>query len=170
MNKINLELKHFCSDFVKLRKILKEIGARKASVKNQTDYFFEIPNNKARLKLRVEGKKQLLIYYERPNFQKGKSTASKVQLYEVKDKHLLPFLSNTLGVKATVKKKREVWRKSNTVFHLDIVRNVGKIFEIELQKSGEVKFSDQRQFKTYQNKFLPYLRKVIKGSNLDLIR
>ena len=69
-----------------------------------------------------------------------------------------------------VKKKREVWRKSNTVFHLDIVRNVGKIFEIELQKSGEVKFSDQRQFKTYQNKFLPYLRKVIKGSNLDLIR
>src|SRR3989344_5687956 len=119
MNKTNLELKHFCSDFPKVREVLKELGARKEAIKNQTDYFFNVPNRGARMKLRIEGKKQLLVYYERPNFAKAKSTMSRVKLYDVKDGKLLDFLTETLGVKAVVKKSREVWRRANTVFHID---------------------------------------------------
>jgi len=169
MDKVNLELKHFCPDPDKIRKVLKEIGAKKESVKNQTDYFFELPNKKARLKLRIEGRKQLLIYYERPDFLKMKSTTSKVKLYEVKDRQLSTFLRNTLGIKVIVKKKREIWRKLNTVFHIDNVENVGGIFEMELQKKGGITSSDKKQFKAYQNKLSPYLGKLIKGSNADLI-
>ncbi len=172
MNQNNLELKHFCSDFVPLRKALLKIGARKEVVKNQKDYFFELPKSKTgnpRLKLRIENEIEKLIYYDRPEFKKSKETASKIKLYEVKDKELLPFLKESLGVKSTVEKKREIWRKDNTVFHLDNVKTVGKIFEIELQKNGKISKEDVKMFKNYQDILLPYLGDVIKSSNSDLI-
>lgn len=175
MNKTNLELKHYCKDFSKIRTILKEIGAKKDVVKNQKDYFFNLPNiNKAklpRLKLRIEGKNQSLIYYERPKFIKGKDTASDIKLYDVRDKQLLPFLTKSLGTKAIVDKKREVWRKTNTVFHLDRVKSVGGIFEVELQKKGgKITETDRKTFKSYQDKLVPFLGSVIKGSNVDLVK
>ncbi len=174
MNKTNLELKHYCKDFTKIRTVLKGIGAKKVMVKNQKDYFFNLPAiNKAkspRLKLRIENKKQYLIYYERPKFVKGKDTASDIKLYDVKDKKLLPFLIKSLGTQAIVEKKREVWRKTNTVFHLDTVKSVGGVFEVELQKKGGLITEDDRKiFKSYQDKLLPFLGSVIKGSNVDLV-
>lgn len=173
MNKINLELKHYCSNFAKVREILKEIGAKKEIVKRQKDYFFELPiykdKNSPRLKLRIENKKQTLVYYEKPDFIEEKGIAAKIKLYDVKDFELLPFLKTVLGVKAIVEKKREVWRKLNTVFHIDTVKNVGGVFEIELQKKGKISTSDKRQFKTYQDKLSPFLGGVIKGSNVDLV-
>ncbi len=173
MEKTNLELKHLCVDFGKIRRVLKDLGAKREIVKNQKDFFFELPKSKTgnpRLKLRIENKKETLIFYDRPDFKKGKETAAKIRLYEVKDKELLPFLKDSLGVKAIVEKKREVWRKDNTVFHLDDVKGVGKIFEVELQKFGKVNQKDIGIFKKYQKELLPYLGKVVKGSNVDLIK
>lgn len=173
MNKTNLELKHHCSDFDKVRKILKSFGAKKEIVKNQKDYFFELSKKKIgnpRLKLRIENKKETLVYYDRPDFKKGKEATAKIKLYEVKDEELLPFLKESLGVKAIVEKKREVWRKDNTVFHLDEVKGVGKIFEVELQKFGKIIQKDIDMFKKYQKELLPYLGKVVRGSNVDLVK
>lgn len=173
MNKINLELKHFCKDFGLIRNILKSFDAKKEIVKNQKDFFFKLPKGKTgnpRLKLRIEGKKETLIYYDRPDFKKGKQIAAKIKLYEVKDNELLPFLKESLGVRAVVEKKREVWRKDNTVFHLDDVKGVGKIFEVELQKFGKVNQKDIGIFKEYQKELLPHLGKVVKGSNVDLVK
>jgi len=169
MNKTNLELKHFCSDFSRVREVLKGLGAKKEIIKKQTDYFFNIPNQKAKFKLRIEGKKKLQVYYERPDFLKAKSAVSKVKLYDVKDSKLLDFLNAVLGVKAVVKKRREVWRRANTVFHIDNVIGVGDIFEIELQKKGKITSLDKKQFRIYQDKLLPYLDRIIKGSNVDLV-
>lgn len=151
--------------------MLKQIGAKKEIVKKQKDYFFNLPTNSnlARLKLRVEGKKQTLVYYERPDFVKGKATTADVKLYEVRDSQLLGFLTKVLGVKAIVEKKREVWRKSNTVFNIDNVKDVGGIFEIELQKKGKITALDKKQFRNYQDKLLSYLGNLIKGSNVDLV-
>lgn len=170
MNKTNLELKHYCTDFAKVRDVLKKLGAKKEIVKNQKDYFFNLPQNSSgRLKLRIEGKVKTLVYYERPDFVNAKDTTSKVQLYSVADNQLLPFLKKSLGVKAIVDKKREVWRKKNTVFHIDNVKGVGGIFEIELQKKGKLTESDRKLFSDYQAKLLPFLGNVIKGSNIDLV-
>lgn len=173
MNKTNIELKHYCSDFKPIRTILKEIGAVKEAVKNQKDYFFDLPKNATkvspRLKLRIEGEKKKLIYYERPDFTKTKQAVADVRLYEVTDNQLLPFLEQSLGVTAIVQKKREIWRKENTVFHIDTVKDVGGIFEIELQKAGKITNKDMEVFASYQKKLVPYLGKVIKGSNVDLV-
>ncbi|MCK5021752.1 MAG: hypothetical protein KAR54_00685 [Candidatus Pacebacteria bacterium] len=62
-----------------------------------------------------------------------------------------------------------MWRKQNTVFHLDTVKDVGMIFEVELQKEGEITKKDREIFSSYQNILTPALGKVIKGSNIDLI-
>ena len=174
MNKTNLELKHYCSYFVNVRKVLSKIGAKKDVVKRQVDYFFELPNKTGsvspRMKLRVEGRVKTLIYYERPDFVKAKDTTSDIKLYNVKDNNLLPFLERSLGVKVIVDKKREVWREANTVFHLDNVKDVGGIFEIELQKKGKINEKDKKLFAYYQKELLPYLGDVIKGYNVDLVK
>ena len=172
-SKKNLELKHFCPDFETVRAVLRDLGAVEEKVKVQKDYFFNVPSTKdsasGRLKLRAEEGRQFIIYYERPEFQKGKDTASAIQLYDVHDDGLLPFLQKALGVKAMVEKRREVWRIANTVFHLDAVVGVGNIFEIELQKDGEISEEDRRLFASYQATLLPYLGGVVTGSNVDLV-
>ncbi len=173
-SKNNLELKHFCKDFGPVRKVLKNLGAKKEIVKTQKDYFFHIsPENKGvepRLKLRIEKTGQTLVYYERPGFVKGKETAADIKLYEVKDKTLLPFLQRSLGVKAIVEKKREVWRKDHTVFHLDTVKGVGNIFEVELQRLGKITQADKKLFQEYQTTLTPVIGAVITGSNVDLVK
>lgn len=168
-NKLNLELKYFCDDFDEIRKTLKRIGAKKVTTKGQKDYFFNLPASKSnpRLKLRIEGKNQTLVYYERPDFEQGKATTAKVTLLPVKDKKLLNFLKKSLGVKAVVEKTREQWSKSNAVFNLDKVKCVGNIFEIEVTSKGAKQ--DEATFDKYQELFSPYLTKLIKGSNIDLV-
>lgn len=123
----------------------------------------------SKLKLRIENKQQTLVYYERSDFQKIEDITSDVKLYNVNDKQLLPFLKKSLGVKAIVEKKREIWRKGNVVFHLDVVKNVGNILEIELRKRDKITRKDKDMLKLYQTKLLPYLGKIIKKSNVDLV-
>jgi predicted adenylyl cyclase CyaB len=170
-NKLNLELKYFCKDFVGVRKTLKEIGAKKIIVKVQKDYFFNLPlkQTNPRLKLRTEGKNQTLVYYERPNFEENQANPAKVILLPVKDIKLMMFLSETLGIKTVVVKKRELWKKGKTIFNLDTVEGVGKIFEIEVTTNDKNKKADEKTFNKYKDQFKPHLTKIIKGSNLDLV-
>ncbi len=173
MEKTNLELKHRCDDFVGIRNALRELGARKEHIVKQKDYFFNLPakNHRPppRLKLRFEGSRRTLIYYERPNFTKTTGAVADIKLYAVRDSKLLPFLQTALGVQTIVEKTRELWRKDATVFHLDTVKGVGGIFEIELQKRGSLTKKDRSVFASYQEALLPYLGTVVKGSNSDLV-
>lgn len=173
-SKVNLELKYFCKDFVPVRTVLKEIGAKKIIIKKQKDYFFNLPHNKksdipARFKLRIENGKQTLIYYRRPDFSSTSSTPADIVLFPVKNSKLLSFLIKALGVRVVVEKTRELWKKGNTVFHLDIVKDIGNIFEIEVQASSKTMSEDRLKFTEYRKKLLPYLEKIIKGSNEDLV-
>lgn len=169
----NLELKHRCSDFREVRKVLAKLGAIKDVTKKQKDYFFNLPaekkKQKGRMKLRVESDRMYVVYYERPGFVEGKDAISDYSILDA-TKMTLDFLTTSLGVSAVVDKKREVWRLDNTVFHLDTVNNVGGIFEIELQKKGKLVKSDRAKFLDYKTALLPYLGKVIKGSNSDLVQ
>ncbi|OGZ08488.1 MAG: hypothetical protein A3C93_02640 [Candidatus Lloydbacteria bacterium RIFCSPHIGHO2_02_FULL_54_17] len=170
--RVNLELKHRCFDFRPVRSELRKIGAKKVVTKKQKDFFFNLPKKrgglKGRLKLRIEKGEQMLIFYLRPDFAKHSATASRLLLYPVHDARLLPFLEAALGVSAVVEKNRELWRLGDTVFHLDRVKGIGNIFEIELRKSGSVAERDRKLFAEYQRRFTPLLGGVIKVSNGDL--
>lgn len=173
-SKINLELKYFCKDFNPIRKALRSIGAKKENIKKQKDYFFNLPKEKtfkipARLKLRVSDKKQHLVFYRRPAFSIADTTPADVIVLLVKDTKILYFLSKALGVKVIVEKQRELWRKGNTVFHLDKVKGVGNVFEIEVWTKPKTIKQDQHNFARYKKELLPYLNKIIPGSNEDLV-
>ncbi|MDO8487230.1 MAG: class IV adenylate cyclase [Candidatus Curtissbacteria bacterium] len=170
-NKLNLELKYHCKDFAPIREILKNVGAKKVGKFSQKDYFFNLPQNKKvpqRLKLRIQENQSTLVYYKRGDFSKKSATVAKVSLLEVADKKFLDFLKKVLGTKAIVIKSRELWKKDNTVFNLDTVKNIGKIFEIEVSVAGDVDKA-KKEFNKYKEKFQPHLDKIVKGSNLDLI-
>lgn len=168
-NKVNLEIKYHCHNFLPIRKVLAEIGAKKVGIFSQKDYFFNLPSANLkvpkRLKLRIEGDKSTLIYYERGNFENDKNTRADIVIFDIRDKKLLDFLRKALGVKAVVSKRRELWKKGNFVFNLDTVETVGRIFEIEMVTGGK---EEERKFNEYKKKFLPYLGKIVKTSNLDL--
>jgi adenylate cyclase class IV len=174
-SKLNLELKYFCRDFGPVRRVLKGFGARKMSVRKQTDHYFNISRNnrahaRARLKLRVENGKHILVYYTRPEFSaSAKSTPSDVSLLPVADHRLYSFLARSLGISAIVEKRRELWRKGNTVFHCDTIKHVGTIFEIEVWASARTLKRDRAAFAEYRKKLLPYLSKPVRGSNEDLV-
>jgi len=173
-SKLNLELKYFCKDFGPVRRVLKGFGARKMSVRKQTDYYFNVPRDKkahvrARLKLRAENGKQVLVFYSRPDFSSVKSTHSDIILLPVTDRRLGSFLTRALGVTAIVEKKRELWRKGNTVFHCDTIKHVGKVFEIEVWTSAQTLKRDRAAFAEYRKKLLPHLGGPVKGSNEDLV-
>ena len=122
----------------------------------------------SRLKLRVSGREQLLVFYKRPSFSTANITPSDIVLLPVKDEKILYFLSKVLGVKVVVEKQRELWRKGNTVFHLDKVKGIGNIFETEVWVRSKTLKQDQANFDRYKKKLLPYLDKIIIGSNEDL--
>lgn len=171
--KINLELKHFCEDFAPVRKVLQDLKAQREETVSQMDFFFYLPERdgdiQPRLKLRVENNTQTLIYYSRADFVEGKSTPADVKLYDVRDTDFLPFLKEVLGIKAVVEKVRERWRRGNIVFNLDQVKDVGKIFEIEITTTEEKKNQDEKVFADLREKLIPYLGGIVKGSNVDLV-
>jgi len=171
VKKVNLELKCYCDNFTAVRALLKKVGAKRERPTKQDDTFFNLPTEKSagRLKLRREGKDEVLVYYVRPDFKKDEGATADAQFFFVHDRELLPLLENALGVRSRVIKTREVWHKDNAVFHLDKVNGVGNVFEIEVQSLGKLQEKDKKLFKYFHSLFLPYLGKIIKGSNGDLL-
>ncbi len=139
-------------------------------VKEQSDYIYHLADTEEaqmtrRLKLRIENRETLLLYYY---VRKGKDTgATQFQFWKVGDPQIKTILDTTLGVKATVRKQREVWRKGSVIFNLDRVEGIGQIFEIEVfPKEG---CSPDLDVAEYRHRFEQYLGGHIVGSNEDLV-
>ena len=77
------------------------------------------------------------------------------------------LLEAALGIRAVVRKRRELWRKDNVIFNLDDVQGVGRILEVEAQaKAGR---DVDQQVNQYRRLFEPHLGDDIVGSNEDLV-
>lgn len=163
--RLNRELKHYCPDFRPVRRLLRQIGAVAYGEQRQVDYFYHLPDGSRRLKLRVQHGGQTLIYYYDRYGQKSRSV--EFQLFEVRDPQLRRVLETALGVRAVVRKRRELWMKGTTKFHLDRVDGVGQVFEVEIAaRRGD---GAARQLARYRELFGPHLGEPIVGSNEDLL-
>jgi len=96
----------------------------------QVDQFFHLPVG--RLKLRTINQTQSeLIFYRRPN-----SAGPKVSEYRrVPVEHteaLAQLLTDSLGVIATISKRRTLYLIGQTRIHLDQVENLGDFLELEV--------------------------------------
>ena len=168
--RLNLEIKSFCPDFRPIRKALRAMGATPMGRKEQVDYFFVLPESprrppSRRLKLRMDAKGPRLIYYYDRN--QPDSRLVEFQVAKVDNPLIKDVLEAALGVRAVVKKRREVWKKGAATFNLDMVEGVGTIFEVEIEDvSGE---EWRSEIGRYRKLFGPYLGEEIAGSNEDLV-
>jgi adenylate cyclase, class 2 len=167
--RLNREIKAYCPDFEPIRRVLREVEVTFAGRKEQVDYFFVLPDGEGnprqrRLKLRTDDEGARLIYYydrEEPN-----SRNVNFEIAEV-DAATKELLEAALGVRAIVRKRREIWKQANTRFNLDEVDGVGTIFETEVE--GVEGDDSSKQLAGYRELFAPYLGEEIAGSNEDLV-
>jgi len=129
MTHLNVEIKARCSHSAQCRQILLSLGADYRGLDEQIDTYFHCSHG--RLKLREGTIERQLIFYQRPDNAGPKE--SQVALFAVAadSAALRHLLAEALGVRLTVKKRREIYFIQNVKFHLDVVEPLGSFVEIE---------------------------------------
>ncbi len=125
-----IEFKAYCSDHEPVKARLEEEHARYVGEDHQVDTYFNVPAG--RLKMREGTIERKLIYYQRPN-QAGPKQ-SDVQLFPVDEQQspvLKQLLTQALGVKVIVDKRRHIYFIDNVKIHLDKVAGLGMFVEVE---------------------------------------
>ena len=168
--RLNREIKAYCPDFAPARQLLQDLGATLIEIKEQVDSYYRLPNGDdsqgtRRFKLRVEKGRGELVYY-REREENGART-SRFQTWETGDPRIGEVLDAALGIRAVVRKQRELWTKDNALFNLDTVEGVGQVLEVEV-KDG-YGFDIDAQVGEYRRLLGPCLGPDIRGSNEDLV-
>lgn len=131
---INIEIKARTLKADSIRQYLLNHQAELHGTDEQTDTYFNVANG--RLKLREGNIENNLIYYQRTETAGVKQ--SNVELVKAEDgAGLRNVLTKALGVKAVVKKKREIYYIRNVKFHLDTLEKLGSFVEIEASNRFE---------------------------------
>jgi adenylate cyclase, class 2 len=128
MPHLNVEIKASHDHPNLVREYLQKQDADFKGVDHQIDTYFNVTNG--RLKLREGSIENNLIYYKRINEPKAKE--SQFQLVNIPEANVLKeVLTQCLGIKIVVKKKREIYFIGNVKFHIDEVADLGSFIEIE---------------------------------------
>jgi len=133
---INFEFKARHKDIAAAEKALQAHHPRFVGEDHQVDTYFNVPNG--RLKLREGIIEHALIFYQRNNVAGAKQ--SDVTLYPHEpDAALKQILTQSLGIKTVVDKKRKIYFIENVKFHFDSVEGLGNFVEVEaIDKDGSI--------------------------------
>ena len=148
----NIEIKARTSRSDAIRSYLLANGAEFKGVDHQKDTYFVV--SRGRLKLREGNIENSLIYYQRSN-QSGPKPSEFDMLQVTEGNILKELLSNALGIKVVVEKRREIYFIENVKFHLDTLASLGEFLEIEASnKYAEVPIGKlQQQCEFYMKEF-----------------
>ena len=128
MSFLNVEIKARCNNPAFVRNYLLQNGAVFKGTDLQTDTYFNVANG--RLKLRQGNIENNLIFYNRDD-QKGPKQSNFHLAPVSKPRELENLLSEALGVKVVVEKRRKIFFLDNIIVHLDKVPGLGNFVEIE---------------------------------------
>ena len=167
---LNREIKAFCPDFGPIRDILLSHGASYVEKKDQVDYYYNLPDpvmqdGTRRLKVRLEDDDAQVVYYVEG--EESGARTSRFQVWGLNSVQTKEMLDAALGVKAVVRKERELWVKDNVRFNLDQVEAIGQVLEVEILSQEGLDI--EAQLEEYRNLFEPHLDEHIVGSNEDLV-
>jgi adenylate cyclase, class 2 len=125
----NIELKARLHDLPAARRTAAALATQPGFVEHQVDTYFHCPGG--RLKLReIEGEGARLVAYLRPDNAAAKG--SDYVLVPISDPaELKRGLAATLGIRAVVDKRREIFLVDNVRIHLDEVAGLGTFLEFE---------------------------------------
>jgi len=128
MKHINVEIKAKCFHPQKVEAFLVSAGARFIGTDYQKDTYFNVPDG--RLKLRQGNIENSLIFYRRNNQAGPKQSDFQLVKFE-EGGALEQLLSDALGTKVIVEKKRRIYYLDNIKIHLDELEDLGAFVEIE---------------------------------------
>lgn len=128
MNIKNFEFKARLNNLEEYENKLLTLNPVFKGIDHQIDTYFNV--KKGRLKLREGNIENALINYDRENISGSKK--SEIILYQHEpNKALKQILSNQLGVKIIVDKKRKIYFINNVKFHFDTIEKLGTFIEVE---------------------------------------
>lgn len=131
----NVEIKARSIDFATQSLIATSIATEPPISLTQHDTFFHVPSG--RLKLRDFGNGRAeLIQYCRPDTV-GPKQSTYVRSPVSDPSTLKEALANSLGIRAVVKKRRNVFIAGQTRIHMDEVEGLGEFIELEVVLDAE---------------------------------
>lgn len=171
MSFINIEIKARANNPNLARDYLLQNRATFKGTDRQLDTYFNVP--KGRLKLRQGNIESSLIYYERDD-QAGPKQSNFDLVPVSEGEALFHLLTNSLGIKAQVKKSREIYYIKNVKFHIDELPDLGNFIEIEASNQpegyGQLTTQELReQCESYMKAFGIEERDLIQHSYSDMI-
>ena len=162
----NLEFKARLLDLGAAIRVAKQLRAMNDGEDLQVDIYYRAPSG--RLKLReVDGAEGQIIYYERPD--QATERWSHVQIAPVADAVALDrLLGAALGIRGSVRKRRQVWLWNGCRIHLDDVEGLGQFIEFEVLSQGDP-VNDHRRMEQLLKAFSLSQHEAIPGSYADLL-
>ncbi|MEA3441261.1 MAG: class IV adenylate cyclase [Chloroflexota bacterium] len=164
----NIEIKARISNFQEIKALIEQNTPITPLVLEQEDTFFNTPSG--RLKLRqqsvIDGQ---LIYYERAD-QMGPKL-SEYYIYRTSEPDALRYvLTESLGVRGVVRKRRMVYTIGNVRIHLDNVEGLGNFLELEIVlDEGVQRETGVRQAESWISKLAIHQDDLIESAYIDLI-
>ncbi len=132
---VNVEFKARHRNIAEAETILLQYNPLFAGEDHQIDTYFHASTG--RLKLREGNIEHTLIFYERANEAAAKQ--SNVILYDNPGEVLKQILTQSLGIKTVVDKRRRIYFIDNVKFHFDTVTGLGQFVEVEaIDKDGSI--------------------------------
>lgn len=136
MHIINIEIKATCRDPEKMKELLDKANADYKGEDHQVDTYFK--SVQGRLKLRQGTIEKSLIYYDRQESKSLKTSNIILNRLTENDDILCKQLTEAMGIKVIVDKRRHIYFIDNVKLHIDRVDGLGDFVEIEaIGKKGE---------------------------------
>lgn len=126
----NVEIKARLMDPNAMRLRVQSLGGTGPEQLLQTDTFFDVPLGRLKLREFADGTGEL-IFYERPDAA-GPTLSDYVRAPAQDPVTLREALARSCGVRAIVRKRREVFLLRQTRIHLDEVDGLGSFVEVEV--------------------------------------
>lgn len=125
----NIEIKAHCQNLDEVVERLHKLGATLHAEEQQTDTFFKVQSGRLKLRERSPGEPYLIPYLRSDISGPKQSQYALIKMSDVATEKYL--LSQVLGVRGVVEKKRAIYLFQNVRIHLDNVNHLGTFIELE---------------------------------------
>lgn len=136
----NIEIKAHARNFKEQARIAESLGDGLTEALTQEDTFFNVPTGRLKLRIFEDGTGELIQYQRKDS--RGPSESNYLLSPTNSPESLREALTNAIGVRAIVRKKRIVYLCGQTRIHFDQVEDLGEYIELEVVMKDNQHFTD----------------------------
>ena len=164
----NVEIKARVTDPRAMRARMESFGTTAPDELVQIDTFYNVPTGRLKLRESADGTGEL-IYYQRAD-DPGPRVSNYFRASSSDPASLRDVLARSLGVRATVRKRRSVFLFGQTRIHLDQVEGLGSFIEFEVVlRDGQPVSDGERIATSLINAFSVRAAVLIPHAYVDLL-